>query len=169
MSGIPKFHRLVPSLCSSVCPISHVHLSQWRAHWPFDGEHGEARKTHAHWRLHGLQKKVDHESSIYKGAKMPNMQRLTWSGIAMHAGNLPGYPASHGCVRLPGDFAAKLYTVTKLGTTVIIADNKSSPVNTTKPGLLFSATTSQTIPMPAGFTWTPEKAPNGPVSIIVST
>ena len=85
-----------------------------------------------------LQKKVDHESSIYKGAKMPNMQRLTWTGIAMHAGQLPGYPASHGCVRLPEDFAEKLYTVTKLGTTVIIADNKSSPVNTTKPGLLFS-------------------------------
>jgi hypothetical protein len=116
-----------------------------------------------------LQKKVDHESSIYKGAKMPNMQRLTWTGIAMHAGQLPGYPASHGCVRLPEDFAAKLYTVTNLGTTVIIADNKSSPINTTKPGLLFSGTTTQTIAMPAGFTWTPEKAPNGPVSIIVST
>src|ERR1700728_3889617 len=56
-----------------------------------------------------LQKKVDHESSIYKGAKMPHMQRLTWTGIAMHAGNLPGYPASHGCVRLPDDFAQKLY------------------------------------------------------------
>src|SRR6184192_3881296 len=81
-----------------------------------------------------LQKKVSHESNIYKGAKMPNMQRLTWTGIAMHAGQLPGYPASHGCVRLPEDFAAKLYTVTKLGTTVIIADNKSRPVNTTKPG-----------------------------------
>jgi hypothetical protein len=116
-----------------------------------------------------LQKKVDHESSIYKGAKMPNMQRLTWTGIAMHAGQLPGYPASHGCVRLPEDFAAKLYTVTKLGTTVIIADNKSSPINTTKPGLLFSSTTTQAGPMPAGFTWTPEKAANGPVSIIVST
>jgi hypothetical protein len=116
-----------------------------------------------------LQKKVDHESSIYKGAKMPNMQRLTWTGIAMHAGQLPGYPASHGCVRLPEDFAEKLYTVTKLGTTVIIADNKSSPVNTTKPGLLFSGATTQAGPMPAGFSWTPEKAPNGPVSIIVST
>ena len=68
-----------------------------------------------------LQKKVDHESSIYKSAKMPNMQRLTLTGIAMHAGQLPGYPASHGCVRLPEDFAAKLYTVTNLGTTVIIS------------------------------------------------
>jgi L,D-transpeptidase catalytic domain len=116
-----------------------------------------------------LQKKVDHESSIYKGAKMPNMQRLTWSGIAMHAGQLPGYPASHGCVRLPEDFAAKLFTVTKLGTTVVIADNKSSPINTTKPGLVFSSHTSEAYIAPAGFTWTPDKSPNGPVSIIIST
>ena len=115
-----------------------------------------------------LQKKVDHESSIYKGAKMPNMQRLTWTGIAMHAGQLPGYPASHGCVRLPEDFAAKLYTVTNLGTTVIIADNKSSPINTTKPGLLFSGKTGEPEAGSAGFAWTPEKSPNGPVSIIVS-
>ena len=116
-----------------------------------------------------LQKKVDHESSIYKGAKMPNMQRLTWTGIAMHAGQLPGYPASHGCVRLPEDFAAKLYTITKLGTTVVIADNKSSPINTTKPGLIFSAATSETFITPQGFTWTPDKSPDGPVSIIIST
>jgi hypothetical protein len=58
----------------------------------------------------------------YKGAQMPHMQRLTWTGIAMHAGNLPGYPASAGCVRLPVDFAASLYSVTTIGTTVIIAD-----------------------------------------------
>ena len=58
-----------------------------------------------------LQKKVRHESSIYKGAKMPHMQRLTWSGIALHAGYLPGYPASAGCVRMSVDFAAKLYSV----------------------------------------------------------
>jgi hypothetical protein len=116
-----------------------------------------------------LQKKVDHESSIYKGAKMPNMQRLTWTGIAMHAGQLPGYPASHGCVRLPEDFAEKLFSITKLGTTVVIADNKSSPINTTKPGLIFSTATSETFITPQGFTWTPDKSPNGPVSIIVST
>src|SRR5437870_6555754 len=115
-----------------------------------------------------LQKKVDHESSIYKGAKMPNMQRLTWTGIAMHAGQLPGYPASHGCVRLLEDFAAKLYTVTKLGTTVIIADNKSSPVNTIKPGLLFSGKTAEPETGSEGFAWKPEKSPSGPVSIIVS-
>src|ERR1700726_264357 len=111
-----------------------------------------------------LQKKVSHESSIYKGAQMPHMQRLTWSGIAMHAGHLPGYPASAGCVRLPVDFAAKLYTVTTLGSTVIIADNNSAPSTTTNPGLLFSPHASAN----GGAVWTPEKAPKGPLSIIVS-
>ncbi len=113
-----------------------------------------------------LQKKVRHESSIYKGAKMPHMQRLTWTGIALHAGHLPGYPASAGCVRMPVDFAANLYSVTTLGTTVIIADNNSRLTTTTQPGLLFSGKTGATT---TGFKWTPEKAPNGPISIIVST
>jgi hypothetical protein len=94
------------------------------------------------------------------------MQRLTWSGIALHAGELPGYPASAGCVRLPIDFAAKLYSVTGIGTTVIIADNKSAPNHTVRPGLLFSGKTG-TAPA-GGFVWTPEKEPKGPVSIIVS-
>ena len=69
---------------------------------------------------------------------MPHMQRLTWTGIALHAGNLPGYPAPAGCVRLPVDFAAKLYTVTALGTTVIIADNRSAPARSRQPGLLLA-------------------------------
>ena len=113
-----------------------------------------------------LQKKVRHESSIYKGAQMPHMQRLTWSGIALHAGYLPGYPASAGCVRMPVDFAGKLYSVTGIGTTVIIADNKSAPNHTVRPGLLFSGKTGT--PPAGGFVWKPEKSPNGPVSIIVS-
>jgi len=112
-----------------------------------------------------LQKKVRHESTIYKGAQMPHMQRLSWTGIALHAGHLPGYPASAGCVRMPVDFATKLYSVTAIGTTVIIADNASAPASTTKPGLLFSGKTGATA---AGFKWTPDKAPKGPVSIIVS-
>jgi len=113
-----------------------------------------------------LQKKVRHESSIYKGAKMPHIQRLTWSGIALHAGYLPGYPASAGCVRMPVDFAAKLYLVTGIGTTVIIADHNSTPNHTVRPGLLFSGKAG---PPPAGgFVWAPEKSTRGPVSIIVS-
>src|SRR6516165_3553584 len=93
-----------------------------------------------------LEKNATHESSIYKGAEMPHMQRLTWGGVAMHTGQLPGYPASHGCVRLPEDFAAKLYQVTHVGTTVIIADNSFGPAMTTNPGLLFARTTAGTVP-----------------------
>src|SRR5579863_1632167 len=89
-----------------------------------------------------LHKKVRHESNIYKGAKMPHMQRLTWTGIAMHAGHLPGYPASHGCVRLPVDFAEKLYSVTLNGTSVIITDDEFAPGETAEPGRLLSGKTS---------------------------
>lgn len=118
-----------------------------------------------------LQKKVDHESSIYKGAKMPYMQRLTWDGIAMHAGSLPGYPASHGCVRLPVDFAAKLYAVTTNGTTVIVTDHKHAPGRTANPGLLLSGKTDGDLSgrLPAnGFEWQPSKATTGAVSVIFS-
>src|ERR1700751_1511117 len=113
-----------------------------------------------------LQKKVQHESSIYKGAKMPHMQRLTWTGVAMHAGHLPGYPASAGCVRLPINFAAKLYSVTGIGSTVIIADDRSAPTHTTSPGLLLSTKGGTT---GAKFKWDPDKARKGPVSIIISS
>jgi hypothetical protein len=69
-----------------------------------------------------LQKEVVHRSRTYDDAPMPYMQRLTSKGVAMHAGNLPGYPASHGCIRLPKDFAKLLYGVTDLGTPVMITD-----------------------------------------------
>lgn len=83
-----------------------------------------------------LEKERKHVSSIYKGAQMPNMERLTWGGIALHAGNLPGYPASHGCIRLPLKFSALLYEVTHLGVIVIIADERTQPANVVHPGLL---------------------------------
>ncbi len=119
-----------------------------------------------------LQKKVRHESNIYKGAQMPHMQRLTWTGIAMHAGHLPGYPASHGCVRLPTDFAEKLYSVTGNGTSVIITDDKFAPGETAAPDRLLSGKTGapSTPALAEGqFEWHPEDAPTGPVSIILST
>ncbi|HWC17013.1 MAG TPA: L,D-transpeptidase family protein, partial [Terriglobales bacterium] len=81
-----------------------------------------------------LQKEVSHRSNLYHGAPMPYMERVTWGGVALHAGQLPGYPASHGCVRLPMDFAEKLYTVTQKGTTVIVADDRSAPRETVHPG-----------------------------------
>ena len=69
-----------------------------------------------------LQKEVVHRSRTYDDAPMPYMQRLTSKGVAMHAGNLPGFPASHGCIRLPRGFAKLLYGVTELGTPVMITD-----------------------------------------------
>jgi hypothetical protein len=70
-----------------------------------------------------LEKKVMHRSTTYDNAPMPYMQRLTSKGIAIHAGDLPGYPASHGCIRLPNEFAKLLYGVTEVGTPVMITDN----------------------------------------------
>jgi hypothetical protein len=67
---------------------------------------------------------------------MPYMQRLTWRGIALHAGDLPGYPASAGCVRLPAAFARKLFRITDVGTPVIVADRRSAPSEVASPGIL---------------------------------
>jgi hypothetical protein len=86
-----------------------------------------------------LERQREHVSSIYKGAQMPNMERLTWGGIALHAGNLPGYPASHGCIRLPLKFSALLYEVTHIGVAVIIADERTQPANVVHPGLMLSS------------------------------
>jgi hypothetical protein len=87
-----------------------------------------------------LEKQRKHVSSIYKGAQMPNMERLTWTGIALHAGNLPGYPASHGCIRLPLKFSELLYGVTHSGTVVIVADERTQPYEVAHPGPLLSQT-----------------------------
>lgn len=67
-----------------------------------------------------LQKKKFHRSNLYSNAPMPFMQRLTWDGIAIHAGRLPGYPASHGCIRLPSEFASELFKITGLTSTAVI-------------------------------------------------
>ena len=74
-----------------------------------------------------LQKDKTHHSSLYNDASMPFTERLTWSGVALHAGNLPGYPDSHGCVHLPLAFSKLLFGVTQLGTPVIIADAATAP------------------------------------------
>jgi L,D-transpeptidase-like protein len=76
-----------------------------------------------------------HVSNIYSGAPMPYMQRITWSGIALHAGKLPGYPASHGCIRLPEHFAARLWGLSKTGARVIVARDEVAPVAIAHPRL----------------------------------
>ena len=80
-----------------------------------------------------LQKNRDHVSNLYEDAEMPFMQRITWSGVALHAGPLPGYRASHGCVRLPYRFAARLFDLTSVGTRVVITPNKVDAVNISHP------------------------------------
>jgi hypothetical protein len=83
-----------------------------------------------------IQKDADHHSNLYDDAFMPHMQRLTWSGIALHGGALPGYPASHGCVRMPFDFAERLFDMTKMGLRVIVAPTDAAPVEIAHPVLL---------------------------------
>jgi lipoprotein-anchoring transpeptidase ErfK/SrfK len=70
-----------------------------------------------------IQKQIYHESNLYSSAPMPYMQRITWSGVAMHQGVVPGRPASHGCIRLPAEFARRLWSITRVGTRVIIAQD----------------------------------------------
>ncbi len=92
-----------------------------------------------------LQKARHHRSNIYSNAPMPFMQRLTWSGIALHASNsVPGYPASHGCVRLPHGFAGKLFKFTEIGAHVVITRRPVQPRGFDHPGLFRPASTSQT-------------------------
>ena len=87
-----------------------------------------------------LQKNKDHKSNLYNNAPMPYMQRLTWDGIALHGGTLPGYPASHGCVRLPHPFAAKVYGITRTGDTVVVSDARAAPTTLVYPGMLAPVT-----------------------------
>src|ERR1700676_1569678 len=82
-----------------------------------------------------LEKDKDHHSTLYDDAWMPNMQRITWNGIALHGGPLPGYAASHGCVRMPYGFAEKLFDKTWIGMRVIISPNDAAPVEFSHPAL----------------------------------
>ncbi len=82
-----------------------------------------------------IEKDKDHHSTMYDDAWMPNMQRITWNGIALHGGPLPGYAASHGCVRMPYDFAERLFDKTWIGMRVIISPNDAAPVEFSHPAL----------------------------------
>jgi L,D-transpeptidase catalytic domain len=124
-----------------------------------------------------LQKNKDHKSSLYDDAPMPFMQRLTWDGIALHAGKLPGYPASHGCVRLPYEFARLLFETSNFGMTVVVADETSSAPNLAHPGVFAPVAFASSDKAPVAprlswfenYRWNPEKSVEGPVSILIST
>ena len=121
-----------------------------------------------------LEKQQSHRSKTYNDAPMPNMQRLTWTGIAMHSGQLPGYAASHGCVRLPYDFSQLLFSATNRGGTVIIGDGKTPvPRLASNPGLMLAPkdfTPEMLHPLGKNdYDWHPERSPEGPITIVISS
>jgi hypothetical protein len=122
-----------------------------------------------------LEKNKVHISRKYNDAPMPYQQRLTWGGVALHAGGLPGYPESHGCIHLPMAFSKILFGAMPMGGTVIIAGGHEDPVKRPAAGVLAPAfpgvTTVMARPLsPEGqFAWNPNLSPSGPVSIIIST
>jgi hypothetical protein len=121
-----------------------------------------------------LEKKETHRSKKYDNAPMPNMQRLTWTGIAMHSGQLPGYAASHGCVRLPYDFSQLLFQATSKGGTVVIGDGKTpTPYLAANPGLMLAPKDfkpEMLRPLTAqDYDWHPERSSEGPITIVVSS
>jgi len=120
-----------------------------------------------------LQKDADHRSNRYGNAPMPFQQRLTWDGVALHAGGLPGYPESHGCVHLPYAFARDLFGITSLGATVIINGDAADHVRTSEASLLspFDGKGRRLPPTSLEgrqYVWAPERSPTGPMTIIVS-
>lgn len=121
-----------------------------------------------------LQKDRDHKSTIYNSAPMPYMERLTWGGVALHAGGLPGYPESHGCVHLPSEFARLLFNISSTGMTVLISSDSVTPQAATHPGFLAPANNrgevSDLRPLAESesMRWQPENSPDGPVSMVLS-
>jgi hypothetical protein len=121
-----------------------------------------------------LQKDKDHHSSKYNNAAMPYTQRLTWDGVALHAGGLPGYPSSHGCVHLPSKFAEELFAVSPMGMTVVVVDEHSAPTEVAHPPALSplvpdgQRVDAQRLAEGQDFRVEPEKSPHGPVSMLIS-
>ncbi len=122
-----------------------------------------------------LEKDIDHRSRTYDNAPMPYQQRLTWKGVALHAGNLPGFPASHGCVRLPLEFSKLLFKTTEMGGTVVIAGSHGEPYKRPPAGVLTPARVGGygAVQLPLrednDFSWHPDLSPSGPTSIVIST
>ena len=121
-----------------------------------------------------LEKRIEHYSNRYDNAPMPYMQRLTWDGVALHAGQVSGEPASHGCIRLPKPFASKLFEISERGMMVIVADAVSPAPTLAFPGF-FSPIVADGKPRERGFDspqryhLSPELATEGPISVLISS
>lgn len=125
--------------------------------------------------FHVLQKDRAHRSKKYNDAPMPDAERLTWDGVALHAGGLPGYPSSHGCVHLPSRVAELLFDVAPMGMTVVIANQGTAPQDVVHPAALApvdpaTGAEDEAPRLAAGeeTRFEPEKSPAGPVSIVAS-
>ena len=122
-----------------------------------------------------LQKDADHRSSTYNNAPMFYQERLTWDGVALHAGGLPGYPESHGCVHLPIEFARELFDITLMGGTVVVTGRAGAPVKALAGGVLAPidevGNPEQHRPLSETetFEWNDTAGPEGPLSIVIST
>jgi hypothetical protein len=123
-----------------------------------------------------LNKDKNHHSKKYNNAAMPYSERLTWDGVALHAGGLPGYPSSHGCVHLPSEFARLLFEITHNGTTVVVAGKPSDPRAIVHPAMLTpvsekSGKVSQKNRLAAmeSYKWNPAASPAGPLTMVVSS
>jgi hypothetical protein len=122
-----------------------------------------------------LNKDKNHHSATYGNAPMPYSERLTWDGVALHAGGLPGYPSSHGCVHLPSAFAERLFGITHKGTTVVIADESTAPREVVHPAVLApvdaltgSPEADNRLGFAEGWRLEPELAPAGPLTLVIS-
>jgi len=122
-----------------------------------------------------LQKQKEHRSTVYDSAPMPYMERLTWDGVALHAGGVPGYPESHGCIHLPSEFARRLFDISPNGMTVVISTEATAPERVAHPGYLapvkfVGGQPVERVPFPPteDERWQPELSPSGPVSIVLS-
>lgn len=127
----PGQSRWLPAAATAQGPVTVVVSLPLQRAWVFRGavligvttiSSGQPGYDTPVGRFNILEKQVHHRSSLYEDAPMPFMQRLTWDGVALHAGRIPGEPASHGCIRLPRGFAQRLYGITALGTAVVVTD-----------------------------------------------
>jgi hypothetical protein len=119
-------------------------------------------------------KDAKHRSSKYNNAPMPYTQRFTSSGIALHAGGIPNYPSSHGCVHLPSEYARLLFKESPLGMTVVVTDKAKNPIEVSHPSFLTPVYTDgkmqphEMLSEKEAYRWNPERSTTGPVSIVIS-
>lgn len=125
--------------------------------------------------FHTILKDANHRSKKYNNAPMPYTQKITQTGVALHAGGLPGYPSSHGCIHLPSEYARLLFKESTIGMTVVVSQKSKFPEFINHPSVLSPVDVTgkpqqhETLVSTETFRWNPEKSKNGPLSILISS